>query len=169
MAAYSHPHPHPHPPFKELSFEHIESRLKKLVHLERKYLSKRNNDKLIKFKEDISEKQLLKTISTASFMKNQPNEYMNRLITIREKQAEIWKEQVKFETIIYCKFLPETFDQLERFFTHTDYLPLNNNEKIIETKNKRYKIIQETKRQWLNYFLNIYEIKIQEYEAQYQD
>ncbi|CAF3417190.1 unnamed protein product [Rotaria socialis] len=165
MAAYSHPHP----PFKELSFEHIESRLKKLVHLERKYLSKRNNDKLIKFKEDISEKQLLKTISTASFMKNQPNEYMNRLITIREKQAEIWKEQVKFETIIYCKFLPETFDQLERFFTHTDYLPLNNNEKIIETKNKRYKIIQETKRQWLNYFLNIYEIKIQEYEAQYQD
>ncbi|CAF3766189.1 unnamed protein product [Rotaria socialis] len=131
MAAYSHPHP----PFKELSFEHIESRLKKLVHLERKYLSKRNNDKLIKFKEDISEKQLLKTISTASFMKNQPKRLIN------------WNV----------------------FFTHTDYLPLNNNEKIIETKNKRYKIIQETKRQWLNYFLNIYEIKIQEYEAQYQD
>ncbi|CAF5027400.1 unnamed protein product, partial [Rotaria socialis] len=30
-------------------------------------------------------------------------------------------------------------------------------------------IIQETKRQWLNYFLNIYEIKIQEYEEQYQN
>ncbi|CAF5164724.1 unnamed protein product, partial [Rotaria magnacalcarata] len=59
-------------PFKELSFEHIESRLKELVDRERKYLSKRNNDKLMKFKEDISEKQLLKTISTASFMKNQP-------------------------------------------------------------------------------------------------
>ncbi|CAF5225241.1 unnamed protein product, partial [Rotaria magnacalcarata] len=59
-------------PFKELSFEHIESRLKELVGRERKYLSKRNNEKLLKFKEDISEKQLLKTISTASFMKNQP-------------------------------------------------------------------------------------------------
>ncbi|CAF1648303.1 unnamed protein product [Rotaria magnacalcarata] len=30
-------------------------------------------------------------------------------------------------------------------------------------------MIQETKRQWLNYFLNIYEIKIQEYEQQYQN
>ncbi|CAF4578462.1 unnamed protein product, partial [Rotaria magnacalcarata] len=54
-------------PFKELSFEHIESRLEELVGRERKYLSKRNNEKLLKFKEDISEKQLLKTISTASF------------------------------------------------------------------------------------------------------
>ncbi|CAF2047118.1 unnamed protein product [Rotaria magnacalcarata] len=156
-------------PFKELSFEHIESRLKELVYSERKYLSKRNNDKLLKFKEDISEKQLLKTISTASFMNNQPNEYINRLITIREKQAEIWKEQLKFETRIHCKFLPETFDRLEDFFTHTDFLSLNNNTKMIEIKNKRYKIIQETKRQWLNYFLNIYEIKIQEYEEQYQN
>ncbi|CAF5171867.1 unnamed protein product, partial [Rotaria magnacalcarata] len=154
---------------KELSFEQMEQRLKELVLRERKYLSKRNNDKLIKFKEDISEKQLLKTISTASFMDNQSNEYLNRLITIREKQAEIWKEQLKFETRIHCKFLPKTFDQLEDFFTHTDYLPLNNDTKIIQIKNKRYKIIQETKRQWLNYFLNIYEMKIQEYEQQYQN
>ncbi|CAF5124479.1 unnamed protein product, partial [Rotaria magnacalcarata] len=64
-------------PFKELSFEHIESRLKELVGRERKYLSKRNNEKLLKFKEDISEKQLLKTISTASFMKNQPVNFYN--------------------------------------------------------------------------------------------
>ncbi|CAF5061750.1 unnamed protein product, partial [Rotaria magnacalcarata] len=49
---------------KELSFEHMGQRLKELVNRERKYLSKRNNDKLIKFKNDISGKQLLKTIST---------------------------------------------------------------------------------------------------------
>ncbi|CAF2102843.1 unnamed protein product, partial [Rotaria magnacalcarata] len=50
----------------------------------------------------------------------------------------------------------------------TDYSPLNNNQKAIEIKNKHYKIIQEAKRLWLNYSLNIYEIKIQEYEQQYQ-
>ncbi|CAM2730344.1 unnamed protein product, partial [Rotaria socialis] len=52
-------------PMIELSFEQIEQRLKELVDRERKYLSKRNNDKLIKFKDDISEKQRLTTISTS--------------------------------------------------------------------------------------------------------
>ncbi|CAF5147014.1 unnamed protein product, partial [Rotaria magnacalcarata] len=41
------------------------------VDRERKYLSKRNNDKLIKFKDDISEKQRLTTISTSALMNNQ--------------------------------------------------------------------------------------------------
>ena len=91
------------------------------------------------------------------------------MITIREQQAEIWKEQLMFETRIYCKFLPENFDHLENFISSIDYLPLNKNEQAIEIRNKRYKMIQEAKRQWLNYFLNIYEIKIQEYEQQYQN
>ncbi|CAF4629405.1 unnamed protein product, partial [Rotaria socialis] len=73
------------------------------------------------------------------------------------------------EIRIYCKFLPLNFDHLENFISPTDYSPLNNNQKAIEMKNKHYKIIQEAKRQWLNYFLNIYEIKIQEYEQQYQN
>ncbi|CAF4263437.1 unnamed protein product, partial [Rotaria magnacalcarata] len=156
-------------PMIEISFEQMEQRLKELVDRERKYLSKRNNDKLIKFKDDISEKQRLTTISTSALMNNQENEYINRLITIREKQAEIWKEQLMLEIRIYCKFLPLNFDQLENFISPTNYSPLNNTQKAIEMKNKHYKIIQEAKRQWLNYFLNIYEIKIQEYEQQYQN
>ena len=91
------------------------------------------------------------------------------MITIREKQAEIWKEQLMLEARIHCEFLPQNFDDLETFISPINYLPLNNNAKSIEIKNKRYKIIQEAKRQWLNYFLNIYEIKIQEYEQQYQN
>ncbi|CAF4200622.1 unnamed protein product, partial [Rotaria magnacalcarata] len=154
---------------KELSFEQMEQRLKELVDRERKYLSKRNNDKLIKFKDDISEKQRLTTISTTSHMNNQENEYINRLITIREKQGEIWKEQLMLEIRIHCKFLLQNFDHLENFVSSIDYLPLNNNQKTIEIKNKRFKIIKEAKRHWLNYFLNIYEIKIQEYEQQYQN
>lgn len=51
-------------PIKELSFNLIQQRLKELVDRERKYLSKRNNEQLIKFKNDIHEKNLLKTIST---------------------------------------------------------------------------------------------------------
>ncbi|CAF5222897.1 unnamed protein product, partial [Rotaria magnacalcarata] len=87
---------------KELSFEQMEQQLKELVDRERKYLSKRNNDKLIKFKDDISQKQRLTTISTSALMNNQENEYINRLITIREKQAEIWKEQLMLEIRIHC-------------------------------------------------------------------
>ncbi|CAF4056964.1 unnamed protein product [Rotaria magnacalcarata] len=119
--------------------------------------------------DDISLKLLLTTISTSSVMNNEQNEYINRLITIREKQAEIWNEQLMLEIRIHCKFLPQNFDLLENFISSIGYLPLNNNAKAIEIENKRYKIIQEAKRQWLNYFLNIYEIKIQEYEQQYQN
>ncbi|CAM2730298.1 unnamed protein product [Rotaria socialis] len=46
-------------PMIELSFEQMEQRLKELVDRERKYLSKRNNDKLIKFKDDISEEKTI--------------------------------------------------------------------------------------------------------------
>ncbi|CAF3455231.1 unnamed protein product [Rotaria socialis] len=58
-------------PMIELSFEKMEQRLQELVNRERKCLSKRNSDKLIKFKDDISEKQLLTTISASPIMTNQ--------------------------------------------------------------------------------------------------
>ncbi|CAF4889670.1 unnamed protein product [Rotaria socialis] len=87
-------------PIKELSFEQIEHRLKELVDRERKYLSKRNSDKLIKFKDDISE-----------------------------------KTTVDNDIHVFC-------------YESIDYLPLNNNAKVIEIKNKCYKIIQEAKCLW---------------------
>ncbi|CAF4734617.1 unnamed protein product [Rotaria magnacalcarata] len=91
-------------------------------------------------------------------MNNQQNKYINRLITMREKQAEIWKEQLMLETRIHCKFLLQNFDQLEDFISSIDYLPLNNNQKAIEMKNKRYKIIQEAKQyeqQYQNEFIKL--------------
>ena len=151
----------------ELSIEQIEQRLKELVDRERKYLSKRNNEQLIKFKDDIYEKNLLKTIS--NYFPNTNEEVnLNRLLTIRQKQAEIWQEQQMLQIRILCKFLPQNLDHLEQFIAPITYLPLNNKRKTIEVKNKRYKIIQEGKRIWLNYFLSIYEITVQEYEQQYQ-
>ena len=53
-------------PITKLTFDQIEHGLKELVHRERKYLSIRNNEQLIKLKDDIHEKDLWKTISTYS-------------------------------------------------------------------------------------------------------
>ncbi|CAF4170344.1 unnamed protein product, partial [Rotaria magnacalcarata] len=53
--------------------------------------------------------------------------------------------------------------------TPITYSPLNNNQKAVQVKNKRYKIIQEAKRSWLNIFFNACEIKIQAYDSQYQN
>lgn len=73
------------------------------------------------------------------------------------------------EIRIVCKFLSPNFNHLQNFMAPMNYLPLNNDKKTIEIKNKHYKIIQDGKRIWLNYLLNIYEIKIKDYELQYQN
>jgi hypothetical protein len=57
---------------------------------------------------------------------------------------------------------------LETFIAPITYVPLNNDRKAIEMKNKRYKVIQEAKRIWLNFTLHVYEIRIKGYETQYQ-
>ncbi|CAF4124658.1 unnamed protein product, partial [Adineta steineri] len=156
-------------PITELSFHIIEQRLKELVARERKYLSQRNNDELIKFKDDIHQAELFKKISTNLPKTDGQEDYIDQLMTIREKQAEIWKEQLMLEIRIHCKFLPQNLDHLQNFMTPISYLPLNNDQKSIEVKNKHYKITQEGKRTWLNYLLNTYDIKITEYELQYQN
>lgn len=72
------------------------------------------------------------------------------------------------EIRILCKFLPKHFDQFEDFVAPITYVPLNNDRMAIELKNKRYKIIQEGKRMWLNLTFHLYETLIQEYEMRYQ-
>jgi len=72
------------------------------------------------------------------------------------------------ESRILCKFLPQNFEYFENFIAPITYVPINDNQKIIDMKNKRYKTIQETKRIWLNYFFNTYEFQIIECEQQYQ-
>ncbi|CAF1572474.1 unnamed protein product, partial [Adineta steineri] len=156
-------------PIRELSFNVIEQRLKELVARERKYISQRNNDQLIKFKDDIHQAELFRKISTNLPKTNTQENYIDQLMTIREKQAAIWKEQLMLEIRIHCKFLPQNLVHLQSFMASISYVPLNNDQKSIEVKNKHYKIIQEAKRTWLNYILNTYEMKIIEYELQYQN
>jgi hypothetical protein len=80
----------------------------------------------------------------------------------------MWKEQLMLEIRILCKFLPKNFDDFENFLVPITYLPLSNDRKTIEVKNKRYKIIQEGKRLWLNFTFHVYEIRIMEYQIRYQ-
>jgi hypothetical protein len=89
-------------------------------------------------------------------------------MSIREKQATIYEELLMLEMRVLCKFLPKNFDQLEEFIAPMIYSPLNNDQKMIEVRNKRYKTIQEAKRIWLNVFLNSYEVQLQEYDQQYE-
>ena len=90
-------------------------------------------------------------------------------MSIREKQATIYEELLMLEMRVLYKFLPKNFDQLEEFIAPMIYSPLNNDQKMIEVRNKRYKTIQEAKRIWLNVFLNSYEVQLQEYDQQYEN
>jgi hypothetical protein len=88
---------------------------------------------------------------------------------LRQHQADVWKHLLVLEMRILCKFLPVNCDHLERFITPVSYTPLNMDQKAINFKKQRLKIIREAKRTWLNHVLHAYESEIQEYEQQYQN
>ena len=95
----------------------------------------------------------------------------HRLLTIRQQQANIWKELVILKTRILCKFLPTDLDNLEHFIApHPPdiYSPMISDSKAIQFNHQRSHIIKEAKRNWLNICLNVYEFKMQEFEEQYQ-
>lgn len=74
-------------PITGLSFDQVDRCLKEFVHCQRKYLSRRNNEQLVQFKDDIHEKDLLKTISTNSLTNDQvsvPSFQYNRYVLLRK-------------------------------------------------------------------------------------
>lgn len=64
--------------------------------------------------------------------------------------------------------MPSNFDHLQHFIASIAYSPLNDNEKAIRLNNERHQIVQKAKRQWLHVYLTAYEVKLQEYEGEYQ-
>ncbi|CAF1410725.1 unnamed protein product, partial [Adineta steineri] len=87
------------------------------------------------------------------------NQFIDQLISIRQKQTQILEEVLQLEMRILYKFLPPNLDQQETIVALIAYIPLNN---------KRYKMIQDAKRQWLRISLSVYETKLQEYNHQFQ-
>ncbi|CAF1369265.1 unnamed protein product [Adineta steineri] len=92
-----------------------------------------------------------------SYLNLNPNQFIDQLISIRQKQAQILEELLQLEMRILDKFLPPELDQQETIVALIAYIPLNN---------KRYKMIQDAKRQWLHISLSVYETKLQEYNHQ---
>ncbi|CAF1297315.1 unnamed protein product [Adineta steineri] len=151
-----------------VSVNRIDHCLKELIDSERNYLLARNKGQLIKFKDYIYEKKLYELITSQCPTVDQ-NDLLNQLITIRLKQAEIYEEQLKLEMRILYQFLPENFNLLQSFISPINSVSLNNEQKSIQLKNERIRIIKEAKRKWLHLFLSAYEIKLLEYDMQYQD
>lgn len=81
------------------------------------------------------------------------------------------------EMRILCKILPQHVDQFEDFTGPCiNYLPVPNddnndhhNQRAIQIKNKRYKIIQEAKRTLLNISFSVYECSILKYDQEYEN
>ncbi|CAF4964931.1 unnamed protein product [Rotaria sp. Silwood1] len=155
-------------PFVTLSLAQIDQSLNEFVDCQRNYLSKKNNRQLSKFKDNFHEKELFENV-TKYYLTFDHNECMNELLTIREKQGEIYEELLKFEMRILCKFLPEEFDHLQYFIAPIAYTPLNDDQKAIQLNNNHHKIIQEAKRQCLTIALQAYNTKLQDYEKQYEN
>ncbi|CAF3780799.1 unnamed protein product, partial [Rotaria sp. Silwood1] len=155
-------------PKTNLNKQQIDHSLNEFVDCQRKYLSMRNNRQLIKIKDNFHTKELAISISTYHPTKSQ-NEIMNGLKAIRTQQGKIYEELLMLEMRILCQFLPKNFDQLQYFIAPLTYSPFNHNQKAIQVKNTHYKTIQEAKRLWLIISLNAYEIKLQDYEKQYQN
>ena len=93
---------------------------------------------------------------------------IDRLINLKDKQLQCYEDFLKLQTRISIEYLPQNFDQLENFLSSDLYFPIIKDHLAVEFKQKRYKIIQEAKRTWLNLYIQAYQIKIQEYEHQYQ-
>jgi hypothetical protein len=98
-------------PILPVSFDRINRCLKEFVDSEQNYLSKRNQNQLINFKDKLENRALYESICMRYPTSNIPNQ----LLSIRQKQAEIWEEQLMLEMRILCQFLSPNFDDLERF------------------------------------------------------
>ncbi|CAF1434474.1 unnamed protein product [Adineta steineri] len=148
-----------------ISVNQVDTCLKEYVNHQRQYLVTKNFNQLAKLQHEIQANKLYETIMTSYPNLNQ-NQFIDQLISIRQKQTQILEELLQFEMRILYKFLPSELDQLEKIVAPITYIPLNNEHKTNELNNKRYKMIQDAKRQWLHISLSVYETKLQEYNHQ---
>lgn len=75
---------------------------------------------------------------------------------------------LKFEVQICLENLPKHFDELENFILSPWYTSIVKDQQALDYEQKRYKIVQEAKRTWLNIYIHSYELQYQEYNYQYQ-
>ncbi|CAF4314345.1 unnamed protein product, partial [Adineta steineri] len=139
-----------------VSVNQVDTCLKEYGDHQRQYLLTKNNNQLTKFQDEIQANKLYETIMI-SYPNLNTDQFIHQLVTIRQKQTQLLEELLQLEMRILYKFLPTDLDQQETIVALIAYIPLNN---------KRYKMIQDAKRQWLHISLSVYETKLQEYNHQ---
>ncbi|CAF1629303.1 unnamed protein product, partial [Rotaria magnacalcarata] len=112
-------------PVTTLSLDQLDHYLREFVDCERKYLSMRNNKQLQKFIDNYHEKQLFETISAYHISSIDQNQYINRLMSIREKQATIYEELLMLEMRVLFQ-LQEYDQQYENEFLQLESHLLNS-------------------------------------------
>ncbi|CAF3424348.1 unnamed protein product, partial [Rotaria socialis] len=93
-------------PLTTLSLDQLDHYLKEFVDCQRKYLSMRNNKQLQKFIDNFHENELFQTISTYRLNSIDQDQYINRLMSIREKQSTIYEDLLinkRYKTIQEAK------------------------------------------------------------------
>ena len=75
---------------------------------------------------------------------------------------------LQFETRISCQCLPPNFLNLENFIAPDLYASLIHDPIALEFQHRRDKMIREAKRSWVNNYVHLDEILLQNYEQQYQ-
>lgn len=93
---------------------------------------------------------------------------IHRLLIIQDQQLQTWKELQMLEQRVLLNFLPEEFDQLQNFITTDLYTPIINDEHSVKYQLKYFKVVQESKRIWLDIYLQGYISTIQHYDQSYQ-
>ncbi|CAF2050155.1 unnamed protein product, partial [Rotaria magnacalcarata] len=117
---------------------------------------------------ELHEKQLHHILFDNNLTTDQ-KEAVNHLIHLRETELQIRKELLLFEQRILSKLLSSNFDQLDTLIASDFYTPVLEDQFSLNYKLKRSKILQETKRTWLDMLMESHDVKMKECNRQYQE
>jgi hypothetical protein len=133
------------------SIENIDSGLKEYVRLQQNHLSKRIDNQLIMYKDDICDQKFYHQLS-AYHITTAQQQAIQQLINLRQIQLEVYEELLMLKERILHQFLPHNFDQLQAYIAQEYYWPPIADYTLVEMKNKRQKILQQGKRALLNIY-----------------
>ncbi|CAF3713387.1 unnamed protein product [Rotaria socialis] len=154
-------------PIKLGPFDILNQKLKEFVRLQRTRFTEKLNAQLTRYKNYIHENELYKSLLSHIHTDEQKST-IDQLIFIRERQLEIFENYLRLETRVSMECLPRQLNRIENIFRSIQYRTHLRDFLSIEYQQKRFKLIQETKRHFLNIYLHSYEIQYQQRENEYQ-
>ncbi|CAF3467602.1 unnamed protein product [Rotaria socialis] len=146
----------------------LDHHLKEYISSQQKRFTRKIYHQLKRFKDAIHKKRLHHILFDNNLTSDQ-KEAINRLIHLRETELQIRKELLLLEQRILSKLLPVNFDQLDTLIASDFYTPALEDQYSLNYKLKRSKILQETKRTWLDILMESYDVRMKECNRLYQE